>query len=264
MPDQHAATRTQTWAGIVLALVLTILVGAPASPARADGDPASDVLVSQSLFLPVHAAAPVPDQLRLVSLLDAARQAGLPIRAAIISSPSDLGAVSELWGQPRAYARFLGLELSLISGARLIVVMPNGVGFYSPGHSAPAIYKSVGRILVGRGGPALVSAAQAAVTSVAEAAHVRLTPPGRVVGARVRAPTVWRPTTHRVFGLTILAALAAVAFTVCLAFTRWRFAFRRSSQQRDGGYRVHPSVLNPRTEARRRRSSPRAGLRFHR
>jgi hypothetical protein len=225
VPDQHAATRTETWAGLVLALVLTILVGVPPSPARADGDPASDVLVSQSLFVPADAATPMPEQLRLVSLLDAARQAGLPIRVAIISNPSDLGAVSELWDQPRAYARFIGLELSLAGRARLLVVMPSGVGFYWPGHSAPAIYELVDRIPVDRRGSALARAAQAAVMSVANAAHVRLDPPGRAAGAPARAPTAWRPTTDRVFGLAILAALAAVGFAVYLAFTRGRPAF---------------------------------------
>ena len=145
VPGKRAVTRTRAWAGLLLALLLTILVGVRPSPARADGDPASDVLVSQALFLPADAAIPARDQLRLVSLLDAARQNGLPIRLAIISSPSDLGAVSELWDQPRAYARFLGFELSLTSRAPLLVVMPNGVGFYSPGHFArPSTTSSAG------------------------------------------------------------------------------------------------------------------------
>ena len=222
-PGKRALTRTRVWVGLLLALLLTILVGVRPSPARADGDPASDVLVNEALFLPADAAIPVREQLRLVSLLDAARQDGLPIRLAIISSPSDLGAVSELWDRPRAYARFLGFELSLTSRAPLLVVMPNGVGFYSPGHFATAIYDLVGRIPAGRSGSALVSAAQAAVMSVAEAAHVRLIPPGRATGARLRAPTPWRPTTDRVFGLAILAVMAAV-FAGCLALTRWRSA----------------------------------------
>jgi hypothetical protein len=220
VPGQRAVTRTRTWAGLLLAVLLTIVVGVRPSPAGADGDPASDVLVSQTLFLPADAAIPVREQLRLASLLDAARQNGLPIRVAIISSPSDLGAVSELWDEPRAYARFLGFELSLTGRARLLVVMPNGVGFYSPGPPATAVYDLVGRIPAGRSGPALVGAARAGVTSVAEAAHVRLVPPGRAADARFRAPTPWRPTTDRAFGLAVLAALAA-ACAGCLAFGRW-------------------------------------------
>ena len=211
------------WAGLQLALLLTIFLGVRPSPARADGDPASDVLVNHALFLPADAAIPLREQLHLVSLLEAARRNGLPIRVAIISSPSDLGAVSELWDQPRAYARFLGFELSLIGRVRLLVVMPSGVGYYSAGHFATAINDVVGRIPAGRSGSALVGAAQAAVMSVAEAEHVRLVPPGRAAGARIRAPTPWRPTTDRVFGLVIIAALATV-FAGCLALTRWRSA----------------------------------------
>ena len=116
VPGRRAVTMTRTAAGLLLALVLIILVRP--SPARADGDPASDVLVSQALFLPADAAIPAREQLRLASLLDAARQNGLPVHLAIISSPSDLGAVSELWDRPRAYARFLGFELSLASRRR--------------------------------------------------------------------------------------------------------------------------------------------------
>jgi hypothetical protein len=214
----------RVWASLFLAVLVAILVGVPPSPARADGDPASDVLASQSLFVPADAAIPMPEQLRLVSLLEAARQAGLPIRVAIISSPSDLGAITELWDEPRAYARFLGLELALSGRARLLVVMPNGVGFYWPGPSATAIYDRVGRIPVGPSGYSLVSAAQRAVMSVADAAHVSLVPSSRAAGARAPAPTLWRPTTDRFFGLAVLAGLGAVACAAALVFTRSRAA----------------------------------------
>lgn len=226
VPRRRAATTTHTWAGLLLVLGLTILVGMPATPARADGDPASDVLASQSLFLPADAAIVVPAQLRLVALLDAARQAGLPIRVAIISTRSDMGSVGDLWDKPRAYARFLGYELSLSERARLLVITPKGVGFYWAGHSTTPIYDAVGGIPVGQSGSTLAREAQAAVLSVADAAHVRLVPPGRAAGAHVRAPTVWRPTTDRVFGSAILAALAAAA-CAGLAFARWRSSQRR-------------------------------------
>ena len=60
---------------------------------------------------------------------------------AIISSRTDLGAVTGLWRQPRNYARFLGLELSLAYKGRLLVVMPNGIGFNWPGHSSADAYR---------------------------------------------------------------------------------------------------------------------------
>lgn len=201
--------RPRTCAGALLALLLTIVFGVTPSPARADGDPASDVLVNQSLFLPADAAIPVRAQQGLVALLDVARHKGVPIRVAIISSPADLGAVSALFDRPRAYVRFLGTELSLAGPPRLLVVMPDGVGFFSPGHLPTAIDDVVTRIHVGRSGSALAGAAQAAVMFVAQAAHVHLVAPGRAAGARLDVPTPWRATTDRVFGVIIIAALAA-------------------------------------------------------
>lgn len=218
-------TRTATGVGLLVALLLTILAGGWPSPARADGDPASDVLANQTLFLPADAGIPPREQLRLVALLDAARRSGLPIRVAIIARPSDMGAVGALWDQPHAYVRFLGSELSLSSRDLLLVVMPNGVGFYSPGRSATASHALVGQISSGQSGSALVSATEAAVMSLAKAAHVRLVPPGRAAGTRLHAPTPWRPTTDPVFGLAVLAALAALGAWL-VASPRGRSAVR--------------------------------------
>src|SRR5690349_9383189 len=115
---------------LALLAVLALLAGAAwPPPARADGDPGSDVLVYQSLYLSSAAGVSVPAQLRLGETLQRAQRAGVPTRVAIIVRPSDLGAVGSLWRQPQAYARFLGLELGLSYKGRLLVVMPNGVGF---------------------------------------------------------------------------------------------------------------------------------------
>ena len=89
------------------------------------------------------------------------------MRVAIIAAPSDLGAVGGLWRNPRAYARFLGLELSLAYKQRLLVVMPNGFGFNWPGHSTASAYQLLGTIPIGTGSSGLVSAAQTAVRELA-------------------------------------------------------------------------------------------------
>ena len=119
---------------MVLALastaILALVPGWFAGSARADGDPASDVLATQSLFLPQDAGIPVGQQSQLTGLLEAAARSGYPIRAAIIASRTDLGSVTELWRQPATYARFLGQELSLVYRGPLLVVMPDGYGFY--------------------------------------------------------------------------------------------------------------------------------------
>lgn len=94
--------------------------------ARADGDPASDVLATQSVFIPGDGGLTVRQQEQLAGLLRAASAARYPLRVAVIASPADLGSVTELWRQPGNYARFLGQELSLAFHGTLLVVMPNG------------------------------------------------------------------------------------------------------------------------------------------
>ena len=104
--------------------------------AAADGDPGSDVLVNQSLFLPSDAGVDVPEQTQLGDLLRRAQATGFPVRVAIIAHPDDLGAITELRDKPHSYAQFLGVELSLAFKGPLLVVMPNGFGLNWPGHAA--------------------------------------------------------------------------------------------------------------------------------
>ena len=118
------------------AFVLLTLFAVLCAPvdALADGDPASDVLISGTLFLPYDAPSPeVADELR--SVVDAARAAGQPVRVAVIQGRDDLGAVSNLFGFPSEYARLLSQELGnpVEAGAAgrrdpLLVVMPAGYG----------------------------------------------------------------------------------------------------------------------------------------
>jgi hypothetical protein len=106
--------------------------------ARADGDPASDVLTSQTLYLPQDAGVPATQQAELGAELTAARRSHYQIRVAIIASAADLGSVTELWREPENYARFLGAELSLVYRGPLLVVMPSGLGTYRLGPATAA------------------------------------------------------------------------------------------------------------------------------
>jgi protein SCO1 len=154
-------------------LILVTAAGALApAPARADGDPASDVLVSQSLFLPYDAGVSRSRQARLQALLGAAGRAGLPIRVAMIPSEYDLGSVGVLWRNPRTYARFLGVELSLTYTGRLLVAMPDGFGIDWPGHSTAAAYKALNGVPIGTGGAGLVGATEDAIRRLAAAEHI--------------------------------------------------------------------------------------------
>ena len=128
------------------ALLVALLVGmGMSSVARADGDPGSDVLVYQDLFAGSDAGLSVHQQLELGGELKAAARKGFPIRVAIIASPFDLGAVTALWRKPRAYARFLGIELSAVYRQRLLVVMPDGLGFNWPGHATTVRLRAAGQ-----------------------------------------------------------------------------------------------------------------------
>lgn len=142
--------------------ILALAGGWSAAPARADGDPASDVLATQPLFLPQDAAASPLQQAQLAALLREAARGGHPIRLALIASPTDLGSVTELWGRPQTYARFLGQELSSVYRGPLLVVMPSGYGTYDLS-AAAAPLRSALPAPAARGGlaPAALSAIRA-------------------------------------------------------------------------------------------------------
>lgn len=171
LPPRHAIART---AGILLILAVLLSGAVRTQTALADGDPGSDVLVYQSLFVTSTAGVSVPKQVQLNGLLAEAKQRGVPVRVAIIAHPSDLGAVSELWGKPRPYARFLGYELSLAYRDRLLVVMPSGLGVFWPKHSTRSAYRAVASTHISAGGDGLATAAESAVVALARSAGVTL------------------------------------------------------------------------------------------
>jgi cytochrome oxidase Cu insertion factor (SCO1/SenC/PrrC family) len=176
--------------GAVLAVFAVCAIGVLAPAARADGDPGSDVLVYQSLFVAADANISVPQQVELGNLLSSADKSGFPIRLAIVSQPDDLGAITALWQKPAAYASFLGTELSLSYTQRLLIIMPNGFGFNWQGHSASAAYQVLDKLHIGPGGSGLAAAAQTAVRALAQASGVRLaaaqgtTPQGTASGGQ--------------------------------------------------------------------------------
>ncbi len=157
-----------------LAVLLMAAGGLVPAAARGDGDPASDVLVSQSLFLPYDTYVSSARQAQLEGLLRSAQRSGFSIRVAMIPSEYDLGSVGVLWRNPRTYARFLGIELSLTYTGRLLVVMPGGFGINWPHHSTAAAYKVLGDVPIGAGGAGLVGATELAIHRLAAAAGVRL------------------------------------------------------------------------------------------
>ncbi len=132
--------------------------------------------------MPSDSGASVGEQARLASVLSAAARRGYPIRVALIASASDLGSVTALWRQPQNYAHFLWQELSFAVHARVLVVMPRGMGLYD-GRRPTAGEQAVltrSRPAAPEGG--LVPVAATAVTGLAAAA-------GHPLPATITAPT---------------------------------------------------------------------------
>lgn len=159
---------------VSLAVLLMAAGGLVPAAAHGDGDPASDVLVSQSLFLPYDTYVSSARQAQLEGLLRSAQRSGFPIRVAMIPSEYDLGSVGVLWRNPRTYARFLGIELSLTYTGRLLVAMPDGFGISWPHHSTAAAYKVLGNVPIGAGGAGLVGATELAIHRLAAAEGITL------------------------------------------------------------------------------------------
>ncbi len=170
-------------------LVAAALVGLALGPAlaRADGDPASDVLASQRAFVPADAGASAVQLAQIGAVLAGAARSGYAIRVAVIPSATDLGSVTALWRQPANYARFLGAELSLVSDARVLVVMPNGFGLYHAGRSLPGEHAALERLGPAAPGPGIVSAAITAIEQLAAASGHPLSPASLAAAARAGA-----------------------------------------------------------------------------
>ena len=156
---------------------VTVCLCAPVA-ARANGDPASDYLLTQRVFLPFTTKIDRNEVNRLDALLREADQKHFRIRVAMILSPSDLGTAFSLFGKPEKYSQFLGLELSFVYRGRLLVVMPNGYGYAvngDPDPKASAVLKKLPA--PGRDATKEVRAAIAAVQDLAAASGLRLTVP---------------------------------------------------------------------------------------
>lgn len=168
---------------VALALVLLGAL-AGAGVARADGDPASDFLLTRSVFQPIDLSTPAAYATQLSATVRAARLNGYAIRVAVIGTRYDLGSVPVLFRRPKEYARFLGQELHFVYRGRLLVVMPNGFGVSLDGKAQPAAQKVVDRLPApGTGGPQLSEAATRAVVRLAAAAGVTVAVP-KPVGSK--------------------------------------------------------------------------------
>jgi len=187
-----------------------------AGAARANGDPASDVLPFSTVYFSIKNPQSAASGRDLLNITKAAARKKRPIRVAVIAMPSDLGLIQSLWLKPQPYAEFLGKELFQFARYKgtTLIVMPNGYGIYGP--------------LAGRGRPALARLpkpgtsdldklgehAGTATRHVAAANGVVLPPPGSDSSG---TPT-WVIAAAALGGVTLVGGL------VFLGLRRWLLA----------------------------------------
>ena len=204
-----AAARTGL--GVTVALLASVAALAVSPPAAADGDPASDVLLTRWVFVPY--GAPVSSQLtqQLETVIARARKAGYPIKVAIIGTPYDLGAVSSLYGKPQEYAKFLGSELTFLYRGRLLIVMPQGYG-YDDGRarSGPEL-RVLDGLTVEKGSDGLIASATRAVAQLARASGHPVAVP----------PVATEPRGHNRVLLIVGALVAAAILAFALGLAVW-------------------------------------------
>jgi len=149
--------------------------------ARADGDPASDILYFQDVYLPY----PEPSKAAADALREAVKTAfesHYRIKVAVIASPTDLGSVPSLFNKPDQYARFLGTELASFYTESLLVVMPPGFALYRNGADTSAENRLLADVTLKSGSadaPARSCASTDRPTSSSRRSSARWSAPGR-------------------------------------------------------------------------------------
>jgi hypothetical protein len=213
MEQRRAARKTL----VALQLVLAGVVAATAVPAaRANGDPASDYLISRTVFLPFESAVSDTQATQLKNLLEAAKGKGFEVRVALIGSRRDLGAVPMLFDKPQTYADFLGQELVFFYKGHLLVVMPAGYGFYKKGQDLAADKQLLATVRnPGTGdGNALAASAETAIRALAQRRGIVLETASSDKGSSTSRDRV------QIVGAVILLSAAAFGTRMLLARRR--------------------------------------------
>jgi hypothetical protein len=174
--------------------------------ALADGDPASDYLITQQLFVSFKAKFSDANVTRLRELLDDSKRKGFPLKVAVIAGRYDLGSVPSLFGKPQQYASFLGQEDYYFFKDELLVVMPQGYGLYKARALPPGDRAAIARLPppnTDEIGP-LIAASERAVVTLAERRGLTLS-----AGSSSQS-SHWRDRIVIIAGVLVLCALAVV------------------------------------------------------
>jgi hypothetical protein len=213
----------------VVSVLCVLLIAGATLPAgsRADGDPASDVLIGQNVFYP-QLTGPGFLRHKLNRVVAQAHRAGLPIKVALIDKPFDLGVYPSLYGKPQEYASaVLEKELSFRGPQPLLIVMADGYGV--AGFNAPAVEAAASLPKPsgpkGRNLSELIQAAAIAVPKLAAAdGHP-------IDGARGSASAGDSGGGLGRDALLLILVLAAVVVGGALVLLRLRQALRAQSQR---------------------------------
>ena len=195
--------------------VVLLAVAVACAAARADGDPASDVLLNDDVFFPY--TPPVSPSIRRA--LNAAAAAGcraqFAIKVALIASPADLGALPSPFGKPQKYADYLEEEISFGGHQPLLVVMASGYGTAGLNPRAKRAVVSLDKPESGRSND-LARAATSAIVKL-EAAD------GHAVTSSPDVPCSIRESQYNYTNLIwILVGLAAIAIYTTVLVRRTR------------------------------------------
>jgi hypothetical protein len=198
-----------------LAVVALVVAWLAPAVARADGDPASDVLLGENVFYPYSPPTSAAIQKQLNAATTAAKRAHFPVKVALIGGPVDLGVIPSLFGKPQKYADFLDQEISFQTKQPLLVVMAAGYGLQGMDAQAQAAASSLAK----PAGTQSNQLAQAAITAIGKLAAASGHPlqgadGGSDGGGSSKAVLV-----------AILAAVA-IAAAGSLIFVRRRYATR--------------------------------------
>ena len=194
----------------VAAVVIVALLLAPL--ARADGDPASDWLLTRPAFFPPDAGVSSADQKALTQLLLSAKAQGYTLRVALISSQYDMGSVTVLWKRPTDYAPFLSQELRFLYKQRVLVVMPNGFAIAKNGKRDSAEQSVVAKLAVPKpfAGAPLAAATETAVRKLAAGAGIVL--PRTTIGSSSGSSSTRDRVLIGVGALVVLLVAAGVSY----------------------------------------------------
>jgi len=186
---------------LVLVAALALLA---VPPARANGDPASDVLITQPVYVGPQVPLSAAEKERLTETVEAANERGYPIRVAVIAFTGDLGTAVSLWKHPQTYAKFLGSELAFVYTKPLLIAMPSGFGIYHRTKPVGTERQALSRLRAGRTPQALVQSTTQAVRALAASEGIVL-PTGSSGGSEWRDKLIIAGV-----GLLIVALIAAL------------------------------------------------------